>query len=220
MNTSTNKARNEAGGAFADGLTLVRFLLTPVVMLIVIIGWPENTMALLASVLFAIAALTDIFDDLTGGAETAVERRLGWFDDIADMILAVGTLLAMTFVIHRSGQLAWAFAVPVAIIVLREVLVGILCGRKLVKYGWPESTLSNIRTFLTVLAVCTLLASPWLTTWFDAFRSSGDNVMEVYGTQSPYIWWIGQTLLWVAALLSLYTGAKLIAYRPVAANDS
>ena len=87
MNTSTNNDNSSPGGAFADGLTLVRFLLTPIVMLVILNGWPSNQMAIMASILFVIAAFTDIFDDLTGGAETARGRKLGWFDDIADTCL-------------------------------------------------------------------------------------------------------------------------------------
>ena len=72
----------KGGGAIADILTLLRALLTPVIMFIIIKGgWPNPGTALLVSVLFIFAALTDIFDDYFGGAETAPSRTFGWFDD-------------------------------------------------------------------------------------------------------------------------------------------
>jgi len=95
MTISTNKTDEEestaAGGAIADALTLIRLVLTPIIMIIIIKGWPDLNMAILASFLFIIAAFTDFLDDYFGGTENAPNRKFGWFDDIADIVLVVGT---------------------------------------------------------------------------------------------------------------------------------
>jgi len=109
------------GGAFADGLTLIRILLTPAIMFLIIKFWPITSMAALASMLFLIAALTDIFDDYFGGTEFSVYRKFGHLDDVADTILCTGTLAALLFVTQRAGFLAWPFAVPALIIIAREI---------------------------------------------------------------------------------------------------
>ena len=207
------------GGAFADGLTLVRFLLTPVVMLVILNGWPSNQMAIMASILFVIAAFTDIFDDVTGGAETARARKLGWFDDIADTVLLTGSLAAMLWVIRESGQLSWPFAVPALILIGREIIIGLFKGPSLIKKGWPETRLGNVRTFVTMAAVCLLIASPWLTTWLDSLRANEGNIMDIYDTNSAYVWLLGQGLLWIAAILSLLTGFQILFGKQGPAND-
>jgi len=166
-----------------------------------------------------IAAFTDIFDDLTGGAETARNRKLGWFDDIADTVLVTGSLAAMLWVIRESGQLAWPFAVPALVLIGREVLVGLFKGRSLVKHGWPETRMGNIRTFVTMAGVCLLIASPWLTTWLDSFRANDGNIMEIYDSNSGYVWMLGQALLWIAAILSVITGFQILTGKRGPAND-
>lgn len=225
MNTSTNnedlhQTPDKIGGAFADGLTLVRLILTPIIMAIIILGWPENRMAVLASALFLIAALTDIFDDYFGGAENSVNRQFGWFDDIADTILVLGTLAAMLFVTYKQGLLGWAFAVPAFAIIARELIVGLVKGYDLTKTGWPETRLGTLKNGLIMFATCLLLASPWLTTWIDSFRAAEDNIMQVYGTNSAYIWITGQVVLWVGAALSVFTGFQLITQKKTPLNDA
>jgi len=209
-----------AGGAFADGLTLIRLLLTPIVIIVIILGgWPTTQVAAFASLLFVIAALTDIFDDMVGGAEGARFRKYGWFDDIADTVLVTGTLAALLFVIFKAGVLGPLFAIPAGIIIAREIIVGLVKGRGLLKNGWPETKWGTLKNGLTMLAVCILLASPWLTPWYDGLRA-GDNALEVYSNPSTHIWTVGQVLLWLAAILSMITGAQIISGRTGAANDA
>jgi len=222
MTISTNKTgednSSESGGAIADALTLIRLILTPVVMFVIIKGWPDLNMAVLASFLFIIAAITDFLDDYFGGTENAPNRKFGWFDDIADIVLVVGTLIAMLYVTHKSGVLGWAFAVPAGIIIAREVLVGLLKGYDITNSGWPETKYGSIKNGLTMLGTCLLVASPWMTTWIDNFMSSGDNVDALIST-SPHVWMIGQGVLWFAALISLITGFKILTTKAGAAND-
>jgi phosphatidylglycerophosphate synthase len=223
MNTSTNDTENSLGGAFADGLTLIRILLTPLIMAIIIIGWTQKTadgslmnyfvsldMALLASALFIIAALTDIFDDYFGGSERSAARKLGWLDDIADIVLISGTLLALLWVTFKWGTLGWILAVPAAVIIIREIIIGALRGRNFREHGWPETELGSFKNGILMLAICLLVASPWLTSWVDSLRSGGQSAMNTYDTSNPAVWWTGLILLWQAAILSLYTGFQLL----------
>ena len=213
MTISTNKTgeadSTESGGAIADALTCVRLILTPVIMFIIIKGWPDLSMALLATFLLIIAAFTDFFDDYFGGTENAPHRKFGWFDDIADIILVVGALIAMLYVTHKGGVLGWMFAVPAGIIIAREVLVGLLKGYDMTKSGWPETKYGAIKNGLVMLGTCLLVASPWITSWIDKALTNGDNV-EALITTSPQVWMIGQGVLWFAALISLITGFKIL----------
>lgn len=208
-NTINNSiSAKDAGGAFADGLTFIRIIMTPVIMAIIYLYWPETRMAVFASVLFIIAAVTDIFDDFFGGASNSIYRKYGWLDDIADTVLVVGTLIALSLVIYREGLLAWAFAVPAAILIGREIVVGLLKGFELSRFGWPDTKMSNAKSGLSMLAVCILVGSPWLTQLFDNYRAQQDP-MAIFDAASPFVWWIGQGILWVAALLSVITAIEI-----------
>lgn len=222
MTISTNKTgeanSTQTGGAIADALTFMRLLLTPIIMFVVIKGWPDLNMAVLATFLLIFAAMTDFFDDYFGGTERAVHRKFGWFDDVADIVLVLGVLSAMTYIVYKAGMLNWVFAVPVAIIVVRELLVGLLKGYDMTKNGWPETKFGSIKNGLAMLATCILVASPWITTWIDNVLSGKDSV-EALTSTSPYVWMIGQAILWFAALISILTGVKILTTKAVAAND-
>ncbi len=218
MNISTNKTAVETRGAFADGLTLVRVILTPIIMLVIIRGgWPSLDMAVLASILFAIAALTDLLDNMVGGGETSKARQLGWFDDIADTALITGTLAAMFWTLYASGYLQWAFAIPAALIIGRDVLVGLIKGRSFRKTGWPETRFGELKTAISMLAVCGLIAAPWLSNGLGRLVGSTDE-FGIYTV--PWISHIALGLLWLAAFLSLITGLMLLLGKNKAANDA
>lgn len=201
------------GGAFADGLTLVRLLVTPVIMALILWQWPDPQIAILASVLFIVAAVTDIFDDWFGGASRSLTRRYGYLDDIADTVLIVGGLTALAIVLFRGGLMHWAFAVPVVILIGREMLVGLLKGFELSRYGWPDNVISNTKTAFAMLGTTLLVGSPWLTQLWDRLRAGDDRVMEVYSAGSPAIWIIGQACLWIAAVFSLISAYKILTFK-------
>lgn len=205
LDNSTN-----AGGAIADALTLLRVVLTPIIMFIIIKGWPYLDMAVLASFLFIVAAITDFMDDYFGGTENAPQRKFGWVDDIADVVLVIGTLAAMVYVIHRDGFLEWTLAVPAFLIIGREIIVGLFKGYEMTKSGWPETKFGSLKNGLCMLGTCLLLAAPWLTTWIDRLLAKGSNSLDVLVGTSPYVWLIGEGVLWFAAAVSLFTGVKLL----------
>jgi len=221
MTTSTNETDSmsaaETGGALADALTLVRILLTPVVMLLIFAAWQtveqggiNVRMTTLASFLFLIAALTDIFDDYLGGGAKSVHRKLGYLDDIADTVLVVGTLAMLLFVVNRAGMMHWTFALPSAIIILREIVIGLFKGFELSRHGWPDNTLSSAKAGFVMFGTCLLLASPWLTQWIDLTRANESNVMDVFNNASPIVWLVGETALWIGAVFSILSALKIL----------
>lgn len=212
-NINTPKA---AGGAFADALTWLRILIMPLVVFLVWKGWQpveaggiDLSLTILASALFAIAAITDVFDDFLGGNERSLHRRFGYLDDVADTVLVVGTLSALLFVVNRAGLMSWLFLVPAVIIIGREIIVGLFKGFELSRYIFPDTLLSNLKSGISMLATCLLLASPWLQVWLDRMRAGTDKVAEVFAATSPAVWITGEVFLWVAAVLSIITAVGL-----------
>ena len=215
------------GGAFADALTWLRILIMPVVAFLIWKGWQpfelggiDIGLTVLASALFAIAALTDIFDDFLGGNERSIHRRFGYLDDTADTVLVLGTLAALIFVIDRAGWMSWLFLVPAAVLIGREFIVGLFKGYELSRYIVPDTLLSNLKSGLSMLATCLLLASPWLQAWIDRSTAGADNVAEVFVSTSPIIWIIGQFILWVAAIISVITAVNVFRIDFSAANET
>lgn len=200
----------ETGGAIADALTVLRIAVTPVIMVLILWRWPDVQAAILASFLFIIAALTDVFDDLFGGRSDSHLRRFGFLDDIADTVLMVGCLLALSAVLWRENVLGWAFAVPVAVLISREVIVGLVKGGELRRTGWPDNFLSNAKGGFAMLGVALLVASPWLTQWVDMTRATPETIVAIYDNASPVVWIIGQFSLWIAALFSVLSGIKIL----------
>ena len=221
MTTSTNEppelelelSAEERGGAFADALTFLRIIVTPVIMALIVWRWPDTQIAILASVLFIVAALTDIFDDVFGGAARAGHRRYGYLDDAADTILIVGCLIALAVVLLSNGLASWTWMVPVAVIIGRELLVGLLKGFELSRFGWADNVWSNAKGGFAMLGTALLVASPWLTQWLDMTRAGSGNAMEVYGSGSPLVWVIGEIALWIAAIFSIVSGLKIMAFK-------
>ena len=83
------------------------------------------------------------------------------------------------------------------------------------KYGLTETRLSNLKGALAMLATCILVAAPWLTGLVDGWRANRtENIIEVYGTASTWVWNTGLAVLWIAVLLSLVTGWKLLRAKP------
>ena len=199
---------HQKGGIVADILTLARALLTPIIMIVIIKAWPMTEGALIASMLFIIAALTDFFDDYFGGTEIAPARNFGWFDDIADIILVIGTLIALAWAMNEKDLLNWMVAIPVTIIIGKELIIGLVKGFELSNLNPIEDKLATAKNALSMLAVSVLVASPWITIWVDRLRADTDPY-AVYYAPSPVIWLIGVGLLWLAALVSLMHGARL-----------
>lgn len=213
MTISTNSPEPNSPnprGAVADAMTILRIALTPVIMALLIWQWPDTQIALLASFLFIIAAVTDLLDDWFGGSSVSHLRRFGLIDDAADTILITGTLIALSVVLWQNGVFAWTFAVPALVLILREIAVGLISGRALMARGWPDNWLSNAKGGFAMLGVALLVASPWLTQWIDSARATSDTIVKIYSSGSPYIWMAGQAALWVAALLSIISAYQII----------
>jgi len=206
----------------ADALTLLRALLTVAIMVVIIVGWrglgegnaaTYETMlsaSILASVLFGVAALTDVLDDVMGGAEMAGLRRWGWFDDVADTILVDGTLIALVVATMAAGTLGLGLVIPVVVIVARDALVALAKGYELTRLGWPQTAWGTGKNALAMVSTLALVAAPWLTVVIDGLRANADNVMEVFGEPSAFVWNAGLIGLWVTAVLAVVTGVILL----------
>ncbi len=138
-----------------------------------------------ALTIFIIAGITDILDGYFArmwGQQSSFGRML---DPIADKLLVASCLLMLAADDTIRGWSLWA-----AIIILcREILVsGLREYLAELRVSVPVSWLAKLKTVLQLVAIGFLLAG-----------EAGDKIVPIV---SP----IGLVLLWIAALLTLYTG--------------
>ncbi len=164
-------------------LTYARIVMVPIVVGCAIIDkdWSRWT----ALGFFVLAAVTDFFDGYLARAWEQQSHLGRMLDPIADKLLVAAVLLALTRTGMISGYSFWAALV----ILSREILVsGLREFLAELRVSVPVSQLAKWKTTIQMVALAFLIAGP-----------SGDKVI-------PSITEIGISLLWAAAILTLYTG--------------
>jgi CDP-diacylglycerol--glycerol-3-phosphate 3-phosphatidyltransferase/cardiolipin synthase len=165
-------------------LTYGRILAIPAV--VGLLFWPrEDWVRWIALAIYIIAGITDYLDGWLARAwsqQSAIGRML---DPIADKLLVASCLLMLVADGTIAGVSLWA-----AIIILcREILVsGLREFLAELKVSVPVSQVAKWKTAAQLVAVGFLIAGP-----------AGEAVLP--GTIQ-----IGVVLLWIAAILTIYTG--------------
>lgn len=166
-------------------LTLSRIAVIPLVFVSVFGFAPFNTFfwAMFAAILFVAASITDYLDGYLARAwnQTSAFGRL--LDPIADKLLVA---TALVVILVKPGMYNCPYTVlPIFVILCREILV------------------SGLREFLREVNVG--LPVTKLAKWKTAFQMTALSMMMF---KELWIGWsfIGEFLLWVAAVLTFITG--------------
>ncbi len=145
-------------------------------------GYYANWMAL---AIFVAASITDFLDGYLARAwqqQSALGRML---DPIADKLLVAASLMMLVDANTIGG---WSLLAAI-VILCREVLVsGLREYLAALRVSVPVTQLAKWKTTLQMIAIGFLLAGP-----------AGDQIV-------PGTTLIGLTLLWISAILTLYTG--------------
>lgn len=165
-------------------LTYGRVVAVPVVAAFMF--WPELDWARWSAFgVFAAAAITDFFDGYLARAWSQQSVLGRMLDPIADKLLVGICLLMLCAEQQITGISLWA----AVIILAREILVsGLREFLAELRVSVPVSAVAKWKTTLQILAIGFLICGP-----------AGEKVL-------PYTETIGITLLWAAAILTLYTG--------------
>jgi CDP-diacylglycerol--glycerol-3-phosphate 3-phosphatidyltransferase/cardiolipin synthase len=165
-------------------LTYGRVAAVPVV--VGFLFWPLEPWARWSGLaVYIIAALTDFFDGYLARAWSQQSSLGRMLDPIADKLLVAAVLLALTADHTIHGVTLWA-----AIVILcREILVsGLREYLAELRAPMPVTAVAKWKTAVQMVALGFLIAGP-----------AGEAVL-------PQATLIGVVLLWIAALLTLYTG--------------
>ncbi|KPF41967.1 CDP-diacylglycerol--glycerol-3-phosphate 3-phosphatidyltransferase [Rhizobium sp. G187] len=169
-------------------LTYARILAVPLIVLCFFIeGRLESSdFARWAGLaIFIVASITDYLDGYLARIWNQTSNIGRMLDPIADKLLIASVLLLMAADGTIAGWSLWA-----AITILcREILVsGLREYLAALKVSVPVTQIAKWKTAAQMFALAFLLAGP-----------AGDKVL-------PYTTEVGMTLLWIAAILTIYTG--------------
>ncbi|MDE8350181.1 MAG: CDP-diacylglycerol--glycerol-3-phosphate 3-phosphatidyltransferase [Acidocella sp.] len=168
-------------------LTMSRIAVIPVIVLLVAIGAPWANLA--AALLFGAAGITDYLDGRLARDMMQLSDFGRMLDPIADKLLIGATLMALVGFGHLPGYGIY----PAIVIMLREILVsGLREYLAEIRVGLPVTKLAKWKTGVQMVALGLLLAG-------------NEGARLVWLGWLPMDW-IGATLLWTAAALTLVTG--------------
>jgi CDP-diacylglycerol--glycerol-3-phosphate 3-phosphatidyltransferase/cardiolipin synthase len=165
-------------------LTYGRVAAVPLV--VAFLFWPADAWARWSALaIYAAAAITDFFDGYLARAWSQQSSLGRMLDPIADKLLVAAVLLALSADHTIAGPSLWAAVV----ILCREILVsGLREYLAELRVPVPVTAVAKWKTGVQMVALGFLIAGP-----------AGDAVL-------PYATGIGVGLLWVAAILTFYTG--------------
>ncbi|MCI0734800.1 MAG: CDP-diacylglycerol--glycerol-3-phosphate 3-phosphatidyltransferase [Beijerinckiaceae bacterium] len=165
-------------------LTYGRMMAVPAVA--ACLFWPEFDLARWTALgIFVAAGVSDFLDGYLARAWSQQSRLGQMLDPIADKLL-VSSVLMMLVADHTIASFSLSAAV---IILCREILVsGLREFLAELKVSIPVSNIAKWKTTLQLVALGFLIAGP-----------SGDEII-------PGVTETGLVLLWLSALLTLYTG--------------
>ena len=135
--------------------------------------------------LFIAASVTDFFDGYLARAWSQQSKLGQMLDPIADKLLVGATLIMLV-----SDETISGLSVIAGVIILsREILVsGLREFLGQLSVSVPVTQIAKFKTAAQLGALGALLAAPLI------------------DSQALYTWIIGDSLLWIAAVLTLYTG--------------
>ncbi|MFD0859792.1 CDP-diacylglycerol--glycerol-3-phosphate 3-phosphatidyltransferase [Roseovarius aquimarinus] len=202
-------------------LTLLRLLAAPGVA-VMFLYFTRPYADWFALVLFVVAAITDWFDGYLARSWRQETKMGAMLDPIADKAMVVIALMVIT---GFSGMNPW-FLLPATVIMFREVFVSGLREFLGDTAGTLKVTnLAKWKTTLQMVAIAVLFATGVFehnildrTTGMDAATVDAildgtveDHVGLVWNFYASMItWWSGVVLLWLAAALTLVTGADYL----------
>ena len=169
-------------------LTYARILAVPVIVLCFFVEGrlqSSDFARWTAFGLFAVASITDYLDGYLARIWNQTSNIGRMLDPIADKLLVASVLLLMAADGTIAGWTIWA-----AIIILcREMLVsGLREYLADLKVSVPVTRIAKWKTTIQMVAIGLLLAGP-----------AGDKVL-------PYTTELGIGMLWIAAIITMYTG--------------
>jgi CDP-diacylglycerol--glycerol-3-phosphate 3-phosphatidyltransferase len=172
-------------------LTLLRIVLIPVLVLVFYL--PGRWTSVAAAAVFALASVTDWLDGWIARRYNQYSAFGAFLDPVADKLMVAVAL----FLIVQGHPSAW-MAIWAAVIVGREIAVSAL-REWMAGFGQRSKVkvafLGKVKTAVQMIAICCLL-----------YAISPSRPVQPGPWQAGFVFHVGDWLLAVAALLTLWSG--------------
>ena len=197
-------------------LTLLRIALVPLVIAAILIPFPFHFTV--AGLLFGAAAITDAFDGKIARRDNLITDFGKFADPLADKILVISVLVCFV-------KLGLCGAIPLIVIIFREFtvtsvrLVAAANGKVIAANMWGKvKTVSQIIAivaifvFMTVMDIISLVAASRvvpISEYITAAACGGASPAALYEAFNIFNI-IGQSLLWITAIITVISGVKYL----------
>ena len=184
----------------ANGLSLLRVVLTPVLLLLLLWQPPEWFVG--AAVVFSFAVLTDVLDGFFARRRDAVSKLGVFIDLVADKILTTSVLVAF---VDLGILPTW----PVVVILVREfVITGLRTVAAAEGVVIPAAVWGKQKTAVTNVAILALILQADLERRAGAGSISGlDAILGV----APWVFYLAVVLTVTSGMLYMYAARGLLA---------
>ncbi len=170
-------------------LTVFRIVVIPVIVISLYFSDGSGFFYIIALIAFCFASLTDFMDGYLARLWKTQSDFGKFFDQIADKLIVSTTIIMLIHIDKISG----IHIFPALIIICREILIsGIREFMGNMKIEIPVTKLGKIKTTLQMLAIVLLVSSGSL----------------IYMPSELTL--LGEIMLWIAAILTIYSGYKYL----------
>lgn len=184
-------------------ITVVRMLLIPI--MVILFYLPFTYSALIAAVIFTVAAITDFLDGYLARKHNLVTSMGKFLDPIADKLLVI---TALCLILEASIMPLVFGAVCVSVIIARELIIGGLRQIAAAKNIIIAADMSGkIKAFFQDIATGILIALP---TFKIIFANNIYKIFEISGL----------VLIAFATVLTVYSGISYIIKNKHALKDA
>ncbi len=167
----------------ANIITIIRIIMVPI-FLVILLTEMENK-EIIAFIIFVSASLTDAVDGYVARKYNEVTQLGKFLDPLADKLLVTSALIALIYLQFVETWVA-------SIIIFRELLISAFRYYCLVnEESFSASKSAKRKTLLQITALAILIIHPKL-----PYRD--------------YFFWSGTVLLYLSALLTVYSGAEYL----------
>lgn len=182
-------------------LTLLRCVMTPVMLAAMLIDFPFHYGV--ALLLFIAASLTDMFDGKIARKRGLITNLGKFLDPLADKMLTTAAFLG--FMTKLGGDsLCWA----VMLILTREFMVTsvrLLAAKDGVVVA--ASFAGKLKTVMQMVAIIYMLTAMQTMDVLLLIPGLSDSV---YATVSNILWIIGQTFIWISVVATVVSGIQYV----------
>ncbi len=143
-------------------LTVLRFCLVPIFMVVMMLPINDTVSRIVSAFLFIMTALTDMLDGKIARKHNLITDFGKFMDPLADKFMVFGAMLAILTKYHGDDTFRITFMIAASIVILRELAVTSirLVANSATGVVIAASMLGKIKTVTQIVCISTILLEP------------------------------------------------------------